>query len=46
MQAATLLISAFVMEALPPALRARSASLNNLVWNAAGRPSAVVVRVR
>lgn len=33
MQAASPLIQAFVMEALPPALRARSTSLNNLVWN-------------
>ena len=41
MQAATPLISAFVMEALPPALRARSTSLNNLVWNAGWATSAV-----
>jgi MFS family permease len=33
MQAATPLIGAFVMESLPPALRARSASFTNLVWN-------------
>lgn len=33
MQASTPLIQAFVMEALPPALRARSTSINNLVWN-------------
>jgi len=33
MQASTPLVQAFVMEALPPALRARSTSVNNLVWN-------------
>ena len=33
MQASTPLLNAFVMEVLPPALRARSTSLNNLVWN-------------
>lgn len=33
MQAATPLVQAFVMEALPPSLRARSTSLINLVWN-------------
>ncbi len=33
MQAATPLLQNFVMEALPPALRARSSSVNNLVWN-------------
>ena len=33
MQAATPLLQAFVMEVLPPALRARSSSLNNMVWN-------------
>ena len=33
MQAATPLLQAYVMEVLPPALRARSSSLNNLVWN-------------
>ena len=33
MQASTPLIGAFVMESLPPALRARSASFTNLVWN-------------
>ena len=33
MQASTPLVGAFVMEALPPALRARSASFTNLVWN-------------
>jgi MFS family permease len=34
MQASTPLIQNFVMEVLPPALRARSTSLNNLLWNA------------
>lgn len=33
MQASTPLVGAFVMETLPPELRARSSSLNNLVWN-------------
>lgn len=33
MQASTPLVQAFVMEALPAELRARSTSLNNLVWN-------------
>jgi MFS family permease len=33
MQAATPLVQAFVMEALPPALRSRSTSLINLAWN-------------
>lgn len=33
MQASTPLVQAFVMEALPADLRARSTSLNNLVWN-------------
>lgn len=33
MMAATPLIQAFVMEALPAELRARSTSFNNLVWN-------------
>ena len=33
MQAATPLVQAFVMEVLPPALRARSTSLNNMLWN-------------
>lgn len=33
MQASTPLLQNFVMEALPPGLRARSMSLNNLVWN-------------
>lgn len=33
MQASTPLLHAFVMEVLPPRLRARSSSLNNMVWN-------------
>lgn len=33
MQASTPLVQTFVMEALPAELRARSTSLNNLVWN-------------
>ncbi|MEO5989108.1 MAG: MFS transporter [Candidatus Eisenbacteria bacterium] len=33
MQAATPIMQAFVMEVLPPALRARSTSLNNMLWN-------------
>ncbi len=33
MQASTPLLQAFVMEALPAELRARSTSLNNMVWN-------------
>lgn len=33
MQAATPLMQNFVMEALPPGLRARSSSINNMVWN-------------
>lgn len=33
MQAATPLIQTFVMEAMPPALRAKATSLINLVWN-------------
>jgi len=42
MQAATPLIGAFVMEALPPALRARSTSLNSLVWYAGWATSAML----
>ena len=45
MQASTPLISAFVMEALPPALRARSTSLNNLVWNLGWATSATLAGV-
>lgn len=33
MQAAAPLLQNFIMEALPPALRARASSYNNLVWN-------------
>ena len=33
MQASTPLLQAFVMEVLPQELRARSSSLNNMVWN-------------
>ena len=33
MQASTPLLQAFVMEVLPPGLRARSSSLNNMLWN-------------
>lgn len=42
MQAATPLIQAFVMEALPSELRARSTSLNNLVWNIGWSASATL----
>jgi predicted MFS family arabinose efflux permease len=42
MQASTPLIGAFVMETLPPALRARSASFTNLVWNAGWAASATL----
>ncbi len=33
MQASTPLVQSFVMEVLPPGLRARSSSLNNMLWN-------------
>jgi predicted MFS family arabinose efflux permease len=33
MQASTPLVQSFVMEVLPPGLRARSSSLSNLLWN-------------
>jgi MFS family permease len=33
MQSSTPLVNAFVMEVLPPELRARSSSLNNMAWN-------------
>jgi predicted MFS family arabinose efflux permease len=33
MQASTPLLQAFVMEVLPPGLRARSSSINNMLWN-------------
>jgi MFS family permease len=42
MQASTPLIGAFVMETVPPALRARSASFTNLVWNAGWAASATL----
>jgi len=42
MQASTPLIGAFVMETLPPALRARSASFTNLVWNIGWAASATL----
>ncbi len=41
MQAATPLLQTFVMEALPPALRARATSVINLVWNVGWAASAV-----
>jgi MFS family permease len=41
MQAATPLLQAFVMEALPPALRAKASSTINLVWNLGWAVSAV-----
>ncbi len=40
MQASTPLVNAFIMEALPPSLRARSTSLSNTVWNAGWAASA------
>lgn len=42
MQAATPLLGAFVMEALPPSLRARATSLMNLVWNVGWATSATL----
>ena len=42
MQASTPLLNAFIMEALPPALRARCSSLNNTVWNAGWAASATL----
>jgi MFS family permease len=42
MQASSPLLQAFVMEALPPALRARSTSLNNMLWNAGWAVSATL----
>ena len=41
MQAATPLLQAFVMEALPPSLRAKASSTINLVWNLGWAMSAV-----
>ncbi len=45
MQASTPLLQAFVMEALPPGLRARSTSLINLVWNVGWALSATLAGV-
>jgi MFS family permease len=45
MQASSPLLQAFVMESLPPALRARSTSLNNMVWNAGWAMSATFAGV-
>jgi predicted MFS family arabinose efflux permease len=42
MQASIPLASAFVMEALPPTLRARATSLTNLVWNLGWAASATL----
>ena len=42
MQASTPLVQAFVMEALPLSLRARSTSLNNMVWNGGWAVSATL----
>ena len=42
MQAATPLLQTFIMEATPPALRARATSLVNLVWNIGWGVSAVM----
>ena len=45
MQSSTPLLQAFVMEALPPSLRARSTSLANLVWNGGWAVSATLAGV-
>ena len=42
MQAGIPLINAFVMESLPPSLRARASSLNNTVWNGGWAVSATL----
>lgn len=42
MQAATPLLMAFIMESLPPALRARSTSTMNMLWNAGWAASATL----
>jgi predicted MFS family arabinose efflux permease len=42
MQAATPLLNAFVMEVLPPELRARMSSLTNLLWNVGWAVSATL----
>lgn len=49
MKAGTPLLQTFVMETLPPGLRARSSSVNNLVWNlgwaaSAGGAGALIAR--
>jgi len=45
MQASTPLLQAFVMEVLPGELRARSSSLNNMLWNLGWAASAVLAGV-
>lgn len=45
MQASTPLVQTFIMETLPPALRARSTSLGNLVWNIGWAASATLAGV-
>lgn len=45
MQASTPLVSTFVMETLPPALRARATSFINLVWNLGWATSATFAGV-
>ena len=45
MQASTPLVNTFVMEALPPALRARATSFINLVWNLGWATSATFAGV-
>ena len=42
MQASTPLLNAFLMEALPPGLRARATSLINLLWNTGWAVSATL----
>ena len=42
MQASTPLVQAFVMEALPPELRARATSITNMVWNVGWATSATL----
>src|SRR5207249_6819900 len=45
MQSSSPLLQAFVMETLPPALRARSSSLTNMVWNAGWATSATLAGI-
>ena len=45
MQASTPLMQAFIMEALPPGLRARATSIINLVWNVGWAVSATLAGV-